>query len=1087
MVLTLTAGPGSGKTVFLRQLQSLQGNRTVYIDVAAFSADSAILVRHLERVFLQLWPELGGYLQHNLEEQFHFSNALERFETLVDELLLAGNNPAAIAFDGCEILANRPLWMELVALFLNRLPSFVSLTLSSRIPLQFTALPKLRLQGRLLELGPDDLFFDEEEVCVFFSSRFPAINSQDAALVHEKVGGWPAGITLLGLEMEKRGTSILDTASSACLHEYMHCAVFAGLPSDARQILCALALVQPFDDQVITALFDQNQVFEVISRCAFFFTAPAEKDAERAFAQLYADFFQAQAPIVLGRDGVRKLHRRASDFFRKKGANSRALVHLIALEAWREAVDLILATCQQWIEDEDYSQLPYWVEQLPPEAIKRSPRLYMLLGQAHMYLGNLDAAGQAVRQAHLSARQGSKAWLESGCLLCEIMLLQGNKEEEIELASGLINRSRMISPFRVRAMMFKAIGLNLMCRFQESDRLWRKVTTIARSRFVPLNKPTRCYIMAPKAVFHNLERGEFEESGRILDEAIAVFRMQDPMKRLGWMLLFKGICKLEIHQYDEALVWMREAEAVSSRTNRSVHATCIAFLALLLAILDQREEARQWLERAEPLASRDLSMWAPIICCLARARIAETSADTEADLQLAWNLANQRQMLLPLTLTAYMAHGLPARMRSTEMARMFCRQAADKCRRWNVAHREARLLLYLSLLQQSSHPEQADEDFRRAMRLISEREHGFVLTGDRDLDGLSLVLRAVELDIGTDFFLQLASYWGKQAFEALTALFDQARLELKIKIITFWVRHGYRPALGRIDQTIKKTRGKNTKDRLQRLRRKLQECPPDPLHIHLFGRFSVTRGEEEIPETAWKRHRARDIFKYLCLHPNTLFTREQLADLFWPEVSPEKAKAQLWSAISTIRTALEPELPARAKSTYLSCTSQTYALDLPEGSSIDTVIFSTKIQEGRHFIQRDDTARALLSFEGAVQLYSDGLLPGDRYAAWCEEEREHYSQLLTDTLRSMASIYMEQRDFDATIRAYRKIISLDNWDEDSYLALMRCYVLQGRELKAVEVYQQCKKVLNRELGIAPARGVTGICPAPFAQTLLVLA
>jgi len=101
---------------------------------------------------------------------------------------------------------------------------------------------------------------------------------------------------------------------------------------------------------------------------------------------------------------------------------------------------------------------------------------------------------------------------------------------------------------------------------------------------------------------------------------------------------------------------------------------------------------------------------------------------------------------------------------------------------------------------------------------------------------------------------------------------------------------------------------------------------------------------------------------------NTVFTREQLTELFWPDVSPEKARAQLWSAVSAIRAALEPELSARAKSNYLNCTSQTYALDLPQGSSIDTVIFSSRIHEGRRLMTQDDTARALLSFETAVSL-----------------------------------------------------------------------------------------------------------------------
>ncbi len=1068
-VLTLTSGPGGGKTVFLRQALARTGERTAYLDLAGFSADSSILSRQLEQMFLQLWPDLRKQEPYqDVSAQSSRLTLQERLEALLDTLLISGDTPALIALDGCEVLVDRPLWHDLVALLLYRLPFFVSLALCSRIPLSLPALARIRPQGRLLEIGPDQLYFDKDELVFLLSKGSAQISNEDAARIHEQVGGWPAGIALLSMEMEKRGSGLLDNASTACLHEYMQCAVFSDLPSNARKILCSLALVQPFDDHIITALFAKEQVDEVISTFSYFFTPRAKNIDEHVFVQLYADFFQAQAPVILSRDGVRDLHRRALSFFRRKGANNRALAHLIALQAWREAVELILVTYQHWFDGEDYSQLPYWVEQLPADVIESSPRLGILLGQAHMFLGHLDAAGQAVGRAYAKARPGSKVWLESGCLLCEIMLLQGNKEEEVELANELINRSGLISPFRVRAMMFKAIGLHLMCRFQESDRLWRKITTIARSKFIPLNKPSRAYIMAPKAVFHNLERGEFEESGQILDEAIAVFRVHDPMKRLGWMLLFKGICSLEMHQYGDALVWLREAEVISGRTNRSVHATCIAFLALVLAILDQRKEAGQWLERAEPLAAHDLSLWAPIICSLVRARLAQGTDGAMAELQRAWNLANQRLMLFPLTMTAYLAHGLRDKMATDSLAIQFCRQTADKCKQWNMAHREARLHLYLYMQLRDKDPQQAELSFCRAMTLISENRHGFLVTGDRQLNGLSLVLLAINRNIGTDYFLHLVSFWGWNGQEALADIFTSARLELKIKIIRVWVGNGYRPAMRFIEQTMKETRGRTTRTVLGTLQKRLRNLPPEPLNVRLFGRFVVARDMEKIPDSAWKRQKARDLFKYFCLHPKTIFTREQLAELFWPDMDPEKARDRLWSAISAIRTVLEPELPARARSHYLHCTGQTYSLDIPAGSTIDTMLFAEKIKKGHGNMKTGDTARALLCFEGAVTIYRDDLLPADRYASWCDSPRDHYRRLLIDTLRAMASIYKEKRDFDASIRAGEEIIARDSWDENAYLELMRCYVLQGRELKAVALYQRCEEVLSRELSVAPA-------------------
>ncbi len=67
----------------------------------------------------------------------------------------------------------------------------------------------------------------------------------------------------------------------------------------------------------------------------------------------------------------------------------------------------------------------------------------------------------------------------------------------------------------------------------------------------------------------------------------------------------------------------------------------------------------------------------------------------------------------------------------------------------------------------------------------------------------------------------------------------------------------------------------------------------------------------------------------------------------------------------------------------------------------------------------------------------------------------------------MAAIYFERRDLDQCIKVYMKIITLDVWDEDSYFALMQCYVLQGKDLKAIKVFRRCKDVLQREFEVSP--------------------
>lgn len=1072
-LLMLTSGPGTGKTFLIHQLLRHRKGMSAYLDLKKLSSDITIFVRQLEYLFAKLWPDVFSDLGSDRTNQsINKLSPKDRVDNLLDQLFISGDQPAVFALDGCDILAERPSWAELVSLLLQRLPSFVSIILASTSPLKFSPLSTFRVQGKMLELTVKELHFDSDEIWQFLSKNIPGLKKEHAQKIEQKVGGWPAGLSLLCCEFREKGEIIfLDSISPENLFDYLQSEVLAGLSQEVMRILCTAALLQPFDYTLLEKFLPVSceRLIEIFSSYSFLLDRMAdENDSEGAhFAQLYANFFYGRAEAILGKQAKKKLHKKAASYFQNSGLTDQALVHMIALENWSSAVKLILADHKSWFNKEDYERLLFWADQLPESLLLKHPRLAILQGHAHLYLGNLDEAVKVFSLAHDCARPNSKDWLESGCRLCEVLLLKGRLREGVDLAGKLAERSRFISRYRAEAMMFKAIGLNLLCRFDECDQLWRHISTIANSRFLPLDQTARCYLMAPKVIFYNLERGKFDESEHILDRAISVFHKKDPRKRLGWILLFKGVLKLELHQYSEAVTWFREAVAISSKTNRSVHAGCTAFLSYILAALGHKKEARLWYERAEPLVSRDLTLWAPVLCALVRVHLSEQPEGAVRELKLAWNLACQRNILVPLSLVAYTAFAVHDKVSCGPLAASICSQAADTCRKWNVYHREARILLYLHLLQNEPGKEEKSESFIRAMTLISQKELGFLLTDDKRIDGLALTIQAIKQGIATDYFLELCRVWGGKAYEALVPLFPKSNLDLKEKIAALWAQNCFRSAIPLIEQAIQTVKRKKSVTEFSFMLQQLKAFPPEPLHVRLFGTFSLARGEEKVPDQAWKRLKAKELFKLLCLYPDTSFTHEQLSEIFWPESTTDKARANLWSTVSALRSVIEPELSARTKSSYLQGDSRTYKLQLPADSTIDTILFEEKTHEGFHYKESGDYARALFCFEEAVDLYKSELLPEDLYTAWSAEPRERFGLLFTRVLRGMAAIYFERKDLGECIRLYSKIISLDPWDEASYLVLMQCYVLQGRDLEAIKVFRRCEEILQKELNVAP--------------------
>src|SRR5438309_7140840 len=86
---------------------------------------------------------------------------------------------------------------------------------------------------------------------------------------------------------------------------------------------------------------------------------------------------------------------------------------------------------------------------------------------------------------------------------------------------------------------------------------------------------------------------------------------------------------------------------------------------------------------------------------------------------------------------------------------------------------------------------------------------------------------------------------------------------------------------------------------------------PPAVQVFVLGGFRVVVRGQVLPEQAWRRKTARQLFKILLTRPNRRMTRDEVMELLWPESDPEAASSNLRSTIHAMRRALEPgEEPA---------------------------------------------------------------------------------------------------------------------------------------------------------------------------------
>lgn len=74
-------------------------------------------------------------------------------------------------------------------------------------------------------------------------------------------------------------------------------------------------------------------------------------------------------------------------------------------------------------------------------------------------------------------------------------------------------------------------------------------------------------------------------------------------------------------------------------------------------------------------------------------------------------------------------------------------------------------------------------------------------------------------------------------------------------------------------------------------------------------------------------------------------------------------------------------------------------------------------------------------------------------------------------LRSVGKLgvfWQQSGQWEKALNCYQKGLEVDDLAEEFYQGLMRCYHRLDRQAEAISVYNRCKKILFKTLGIEPS-------------------
>lgn len=377
----LCAPAGFGKSVLLGQCARLTpaGIRRVWLDLGGRRLNPALLLARLaavlqcaapdgeaEDALLALLHEQGGRLWIFLDDYPRQPDA--ELDACLERLFAAA--PAQAAW-----------WVA-----------------SRRAPAW--NLPRLLLQGDLLELQGEDLALDEEGLAALLAALQLELadDCRRALLQHSE--GWLAAIRLLLLDADEAALRQRLQAGCALLRDYVEREVLGSLDAELRADFCALALLPRFSAALCTHLLEGRggellgELLGELQRRQLFIRA---LDSSGTWFRLWRPLAQVLRGL-LGAAPQAPVHLRACQWFARHGDIREAVEHALHAGQVEVAVNYLQRFSQeQLLQGQSVAQFLQWREELPAWLFASSPRLIVLQAWALILCARFDEAGECMQ------------------------------------------------------------------------------------------------------------------------------------------------------------------------------------------------------------------------------------------------------------------------------------------------------------------------------------------------------------------------------------------------------------------------------------------------------------------------------------------------------------------------------------------------------------------------------------------------------------------------------------------------------------------------------------------------------------------
>lgn len=233
----------------------------------------------------------------------------------------------------------------------------------------------------------------------------------------------------------------------------------------------------------------------------------------------------------------------------------------------------------------------------------------------------------------------------------------------------------------------------------------------------------------------------------------------------------------------------------------------------------------------------------------------------------------------------------------------------------------------------------------------------------------------------------------------------------------------------------------------------------DGWRIELFGSLRMLRGNQIL--CTFPPSKTGDLLAFLACHAESVHTRQELSERFWPEADSATGRTRLRQHLAALRRQLEPDDVSAGS---LLCTNRDEIGLVRASFTTDIADFESALRCAANAADAKERARCLTC---ALAFYQGELLPG-YHEHWIQAERERLKQNVIGVLCELASACEQANDLSRALDYARRLVAADPLREESHLLLMRLLVTMQQPASARRQYKTLERLLKAKLDETPS-------------------